>query len=60
MEVFGSYLIPILIALILLFGFLRKVPLFDTFLEGAKAVSYTHLDVYNRQPSDSSLQMNCV
>ncbi|MFQ9950902.1 MAG: spore maturation protein [Clostridium sp.] len=36
MEVFGSYLIPILIALILLFGFLRKVPLFDTFLEGAK------------------------
>ena len=36
MGVFGSYLIPILIALILLFGFLRKVPLFDTFLEGAK------------------------
>ena len=36
MEVFGSYLIPILIALILLFDFLRKVPLFDTFLEGAK------------------------
>ena len=36
MEAFGSYLIPVLIALILLFGFLRKVPLFDTFLEGAK------------------------
>lgn len=36
MEAFGSYLIPVLIALILVFGLLRKVPLFDTFLEGAK------------------------
>ncbi|MCI9273581.1 MAG: spore maturation protein [Clostridiales bacterium] len=36
MEKFGSYLVPVLISLILLFGFVKKVPLFDTFLDGAK------------------------
>lgn len=36
MDKIGVYLVPCIIALILLFGFLRKVPLFDTFLDGAK------------------------
>lgn len=36
MDKIGGYLIPCIIALILLFGFVRKVPLFDTFLDGAK------------------------
>lgn len=36
MTEFGTYLIPIVIALILLFGLYKGVPLFDTFLTGAK------------------------
>ncbi len=36
MDKIGVYLVPCIIALILLFGFFRKVPLFDTFLDGAK------------------------
>lgn len=36
MDKIGVYLVPCIIALILLFGFVRKVPLFDTFLDGAK------------------------
>ena len=38
MDKIGVYLVPCIIALILLFGFFRKVPLFDTFLDGAKDV----------------------
>ena len=36
MTEFGNYLIPCVIGLILVFGLVRRVPLFDTFLEGAK------------------------
>lgn len=36
MEQFGGYIIPVVIALIILFGFIKKVPCFDCFLEGAK------------------------
>ena len=36
LTTFTSYIIPSVIILILLFGIVRKVPVFDTFLEGAK------------------------
>lgn len=36
MDKIGGFLVPAIIGLILLFGFLKKVPLFDTFLSGAK------------------------
>lgn len=36
MEQFGGYIIPVVIAVIVLFGFIKKVPCFDCFLEGAK------------------------
>lgn len=36
MEAFSGYIIPVMIALIILFGFFKKVPCFDCFLEGAK------------------------
>lgn len=36
MAEFGNYLVPCVMGLILIFGFIRKVPLFDTFLEGAR------------------------
>ena len=32
----GSYLLPLVVFLILLVGLWKKVPLFDTFVEGAK------------------------
>ena len=36
MADFGAYAVPAVIAAIVLFGFLRKVPVFDTFVAGAK------------------------
>lgn len=36
MADFGSYVVPIVMASIILFGFLRGVPVFDTFVAGAK------------------------
>ncbi len=36
MPDFGSYAVPVVIACIVLFGFFRKVPVFDTFIAGAK------------------------
>lgn len=36
MTAFTAYIIPGFIVLILLFGFVKKVPVFDTFLLGAK------------------------
>lgn len=36
MAKFGMYIIPVIVGLILVFGFLKKVPMFDTFMEGAK------------------------
>lgn len=36
MEIIGSFVVPVSIALIVIFGFCRKVPLFESFTEGAK------------------------
>lgn len=36
MPDFGSYAVPVVIACIVLFGFFRKVPVFDSFIAGAK------------------------
>lgn len=36
MEKIGAYSIPIVVALIIVFGFVKKVNIFDTFIEGAK------------------------
>lgn len=36
MADFGAYAVPVIIAAIVLFGLLRKVPVFDTFVAGAK------------------------
>ena len=36
MAELGNYIVPGMIGLILIFGFARRVPLFDTFLEGAR------------------------
>lgn len=36
MEKIGSYSIPIIVAMIIIFGFIKKVNVFDTFIEGAK------------------------
>lgn len=36
MDKIGDYIIPILILVIVAFGFIRKVPIFDTFVKGAK------------------------
>lgn len=32
----GVYIIPVIIGLILIFGLIKKVPMFDTFMDGAK------------------------
>lgn len=36
MDKLGIYAVPIMILLILLFGIIRRVPVFDAFVEGAK------------------------
>ena len=36
MDRFGSYVVPTAVLLIVAFGFLRHVPVFDSFTEGAK------------------------
>lgn len=36
MDKIGSFVLPVVIALILIFGMVRRVPMFDTFLDGAK------------------------
>lgn len=36
MDKIGDYIIPAIILVIIIFGFLRKVPVFDAFVQGAK------------------------
>ena len=36
MEIIGNLVVPVSIALIIIFGFCRKVPLFEAFTDGAK------------------------
>lgn len=36
MDKIGTYAVPIIIAIIILFGFIKGIPIFDTFLQGAK------------------------
>lgn len=36
MDKIGDYIIPILILVIVMFGLIRRVPIFDTFVKGAK------------------------
>ena len=36
MNTFSFYIMPCIIGFIILFGFVKKVPIFDTFLNGAK------------------------
>ncbi len=36
MEIIGNFVVPVSIALIIIFGFCRKVPLFEAFTDGAK------------------------
>ena len=36
MTEFGIFVVPVTVFLIILFGFVRKVPVFDTFVAGAK------------------------
>ena len=42
-------MVPLMIFYIVGFGLLSGRPVLDDFIDGAKAVSYTHLDVYKRQ-----------
>ena len=39
MESFSVYIIPVVICIIIVFGLFKRVPLFDTFIAGAKKVS---------------------
>lgn len=45
MADFGAYAVPAVIAAIVLFGFLRKVPVFDTFVAGAKEGLRTSISI---------------
>lgn len=45
MADFGAYAVPIVIAAIVLFGFLRKVPVFDAFVAGAKEGLHTSVSI---------------
>ena len=36
MESFSVYIIPVVICIIIVFGLFKRVPLFDTFIAGAK------------------------
>lgn len=36
MDKIGIYVMPVSVVLIILFGLIRKVPIFDAFLQGAK------------------------
>lgn len=45
MADFGAYAVPVVIAAIVLFGFLRKVPVFDTFVAGAKEGLHTSVSI---------------
>ncbi|WBY63660.1 MAG: Spore maturation protein [Thermocaproicibacter melissae] len=45
MADFGAYAVPIVIVAIVLFGFLRKVPVFDTFVTGAKEGLHTSVSI---------------
>lgn len=36
MDEFGIFVVPVTVCLIVVFGFLKDVPVFDTFVEGAK------------------------
>lgn len=37
MEYLGQIILPLITVLIIIFGFIKKVPMFEAFLEGAKA-----------------------
>ena len=45
MANFGAYAIPVVIAAIVLFGFLHRVPVFDTFVAGAKEGLHTTVSI---------------
>ena len=45
MADFGAYAVPAVIAAIVLFGFLHKVPVFDTFVAGAKEGLRTSISI---------------
>jgi spore maturation protein B len=45
MADFGAYAVPVVIAAIVLFGFLRKVSVFDTFVAGAKEGLHTSVSI---------------
>ena len=36
LNMFSAYVIPVAVIAIVVFGFVRRVPVFDTFLSGAK------------------------
>ena len=45
MADFGAWAVPVVITAIVLFGFLRKVPVFDTFVAGAKEGLHTTVSI---------------
>jgi spore maturation protein B len=45
MADFGAWAVPLVIAAIVLFGFLRRVPVFDTFVAGAKEGLHTTVSI---------------
>ena len=59
LSTISNYIIPLVMCGILVFGLIKKVNVFDTFLEGAKEGAYTTfqilpaiiaiIDVYKRQ-----------
>ena len=54
LTVLSDLMVPLLIFYVVGLGLLMKQDVFGDFLNGAKAVSYTHLDVYKRQCADRS------
>ena len=51
-----NMMVPFIIAVVALYGMLRRVDVYDALVcgagDGLGAVSYTHLDVYKRQIQD--------
>ena len=43
LETISIWAIPIVVAVVVLYAIIKKVPVYSAFTEGAKAVSYTHL-----------------
>lgn len=46
MNTFSYYIMPCTIGFILIFGFLKKVPLFDAFIVGAKNGLYSTISIF--------------